>query len=225
MSVSLDGGAFSAPVAYASSVTITGIAGDGTHTVSVLVADRAGNTVVITRAFVLDSTPPAIASSLTAPANGAWYDVSQRLVLTYSATDASSGVASVKATIDGVAWATGGTVVGETLAAGIHTVVVTATDTAGNTSTSTSTITVRATVPGLQAAVSYGVSSGWITSSSVAATLQSDLSAAASALAANNHTAAKAALATFAKDAGNKAVLVAYATLLKGWAADLSATL
>jgi hypothetical protein len=225
MSVSLDGGAYSAPVAYSSTVTVTGIFGDGTHTVSVLVTDKAGNTVVVTRTFVLDTTGPGISSAISAPGNGAAYDISQKITLTYGATDPASGLASVSATIDGKAWASGTALAAFSLAAGAHTVVITATDAVGNVSTSTFTIIVHATVAGLQAAVTAGVSSGAITASSVASSLQADLTAAQNALAANNHPAAQTALASFVSHAGSNKITAAYAALLKAWAADLSAAL
>jgi hypothetical protein len=225
VSVSLDGGAYSAPVAYTANVSIAGLSANGTHTVSVMVTDKAGNSVIVSRTFTLDNTPPVISSSLTTPTNGTFYDISQKITLMFGATDAASGIATVQATLDGVAVTSGTAIVGETLAAGAHTVVITATDAVGNTSTSTVTFTVRATIAGLQAAVTYGVSSGYITSSSVASSMQSYLSAAQTALNANNHTLAKSDLASFVTQAGNKAVSSAYSTLLKGWANDLSSTL
>ena len=200
---------------------------DGVITLTVTETDPAGNPTVYTQSLVKDTTPPVIASSITAPSNGTRYDVTQSILVTFGATDAVSGVASVTATLDGVAIAGGTVIRAEALSAGTHAIVITSVDALGNTSTKTLTITVRATVTGLQGAVSYGVSNGWITSSSVASKLQSDLSAAAAALASNNHAAAKTALAAFASDitSNSKWIASSYATLLKGWAADLSSSL
>jgi len=87
---------------------------------------------------------------------------------------------------------------------------------------------VRATVSGLQSALGYGVNSGYISASSLASKLSSDLGSVQNALNAGNTAVAKTALATFVNDlqtANRHSVTAAYAALLQSWAVDLSGSL
>jgi FIMAH domain-containing protein len=154
--------------------------------------------------------------------------VGQSVTLTDSASDADN-VASLSAVLDGttaissrVAFNT------ETLAAGTHTIVITAKDGLGNVSTTTITLTVHATVGGLTTAVNDGVTHLQITSSTVATQLTAYLSSAQSALTAGNHTSAKSYLASFVayvQGQSGTTINAAYAALLVGWANDLIARL
>jgi len=126
----------------------TATAAIGTHTLSAVARDAAGNpttsaTITVT---VLDTSGPAV--SLTAPANGA--TVTGTVTVSASASD-NVGVAGVQFLLDGVnlgaedttspyavSWNTA------TATVGTHTLAAVARDAAGNTTTST---TITVTVP------------------------------------------------------------------------------
>jgi hypothetical protein len=226
MAFSVNGGAYSTPVAYGSTATVPLSGPDGLYTVSARITDYAGNSATFSQQVDLDRVPPVISYALTAPTNSGSYDVGKSITLTYAATD-SVGVASIGATVDGKSWSSGAAISTETLAAGSHTVVITATDNAGNTSQTTITITVHATIAGLLTASNDGYTKGNITSSSLLATLASDLNNAQAALNANNLTSAQSYVNKFASDlkSGSKNVNVSYYALLLGWATDLSGKL
>ncbi len=149
----LDGASLGAPVTaspYASSWDTTATTG-GSHTLTALATDAAGNTTTSTAVTVtVDNTPPTVA--ITAPANGA--DVGRTVNVTANASDNVS-VASVLFQLDGVnlgapvtaspytfSWNT------TTATGGTHTLTAVASDAAGNTTTSTAvTVTVDNTPP------------------------------------------------------------------------------
>ena len=106
---------------------------------------------------VADTTPPAI--SITSPESIDYAHVEQ-LTLAYSAVDEGSGLASVSATLDGVAVANDQTVQLLTLSLGTHTLVVTASDAAGNTATQSVSFTVVATLDSLIATVTLFTADG-----------------------------------------------------------------
>ncbi|HET7466406.1 MAG TPA: hypothetical protein VFL29_07050 [Candidatus Dormibacteraeota bacterium] len=201
---------------------------DGLYTIAVQVTSKAGNTATFTQQVRLDTTGPAVSYSLTAPTNGTSYDVGKLVTLTFSASDVDN-VASTAAVLDGTTAIGNGTAFNtETLAAGTHTIVITAKDGLGNTSTTTVTITVHATVSGLTTAVNDGRAAGKITSSTTQTQLLSYLSSAQSALNLNNHASAKTSLASFVSlDQAQSSITVfpPYDSLLAGWANDLIATL
>ena len=210
------------PYSTTTSLALTGA--DGLYTIAIKATTNAGYVGTYTKQVRLDRTGPTITSSATAPTNAGWYDVSQKITLTYSGTD-TDNVASIGATLDGTtAVATGGVINAETLSAGTHTVVITATDGVGNVSTTTITITVHATVGGLTTAVNDGVTAAKITSSTTSSQLLSYLSSAQAALTANNHVSAKSYLASFVSlDQAQSGLTVnaAYSALLAGWANEL----
>jgi len=226
MAFSVNGGAFGAPVAYAGTATVTLSGPDGLYTVSVRITDNAGNSATFSQQVYLTRVAPAISYTLTAPTNSGAYDLAKTITLTYAAT-ATSGVASITATLDSKSWSSGTAINTETLAAGNHTLVITATDNAGNTSQTTVTITVHATIAGLLTATSDGSAAGSITSTSLLNTLKTDLSNAQAAFNANNLTLAQSYINKYLSDlkAGSKNVSAAYYALLSGWASDLSARL
>jgi hypothetical protein len=166
MRVSVDGGTtWTAWQAYASSYSLTLPAPDATYNVVVQVADKAGNYVLTTRQVILDRTGPALAPSLSAPTNGTSYDVGARIALSFGASDLN-GIRSTTATVEGqTITANGGTVDVDVLAAGTHTITVTAVDNAGNVTTKTVTFTIHATPEGIQNALNDGIARGWVTAS------------------------------------------------------------
>src|SRR5258708_5707746 len=129
---------------YSVSWNTTGAA-NGSHTITAVARDAAGNrttsapvTVTVSNAPPPDTTPPAV--SITSPANGA--TVSATVTVTASASD-NVGVVGVQFSIDGadfgaedtsapysISWNTG------TASNGSHTIAAVARDAAGNRTTS-----------------------------------------------------------------------------------------
>ena len=131
------------------------VAAEGAHALAVSVTDRAGGSASATRTFTIDSTAPVL--SVTAPAHGSF--IRGPVVLSWSVTDANPGT-TVTATLDGAAFASGGSINAE----GAHTLVVTATDAAGNTAaTVTRTFTIDNTPPVLTVAAISGFVRGPVT--------------------------------------------------------------
>ena len=150
--------------------------------------------------------------------------------MTAGATDVDT-VASLKAVIDGtitVPIGTAFTIDGLGLAAGSHTLVITAIDGLGNVSTATYTFKVHATVVGLENALTDGLTRGQITTATAATALNSLLTTVATDVAGGHDAAAKTEMQAFitavAADSGST-VSAAYATLLENWAADLKPSL
>jgi outer membrane protein assembly factor BamB len=111
---------------------------DGPHTVTVTAADSVGDTATKQVSFTVDTTPPAV--SISQPASGAYTGTS--VTASFTATDSGSGIASVTCQLDGGAVSachSGQTFSG--LAAGAHTITVTATDAAGNVTVAHTTFT------------------------------------------------------------------------------------
>jgi hypothetical protein len=227
MAFSTNGGStYGALQPYSNTASVVLPSADGSYSIAVKVFDAAGNSVVVTKSARLDRTGPTITSSITAPTNAGSYDAGQLVTLTYGASDVDN-VASVGAKLDGVAITSGAAFNTETLTAGPHSIVITATDVLGNTSMTTITIQVHATVAGLTTAVTDGVTRAQITSAA-ATQLNSYLSSAQAALTANNHTSAKTYLAsfvTYAQAQSGTTINAAYAALLVAWANDLIARL
>jgi hypothetical protein len=217
------GSTYGVPQAYATAATLT-LGADGLYTIAIQVTSNAGNVAIFTKQVRLDRTGPAISYSITAPTNSGSYDVGQVVTLTDSASDVDN-VASLSAVLDGTTAITSGVAFNtETLAAGTHTIVITAKDGLGNVSTTTLTLTVHATIAGLTTAVNDGVTHSMILSSTVATQLKAYLSSAQSALTAGNHTLAKSYLAsfvTYVQQQSGITINAAYAALLVGWAQDL----
>jgi hypothetical protein len=161
IALSTDGAkTYGAPFAYSSKATVT-LGPDGLYTIAVRVTDVAGNAAVAMLPMRLDTTPPVITASLPAPTNGTFYDVGNKITLTYSATDVDNATTTV--VLDGKTAIVGGVIDIDTLTAGTHTIVVTATDGLGNTTTKTITFTIHATIQGLINAVNDGAARGLIT--------------------------------------------------------------
>ena len=224
MSISTDGGTtFTTPVAYASTASVTLPATNAIYTVVVHVTDAAGNQLSYSQTIRLDTVGPTVSSTLTAPTNNGSYDLGTNPTFAYSGSD-TDGVASISAKLDSATTiSSGGAINIYALAAGTHTLVITATDGVGNISTTTVTFQVHVTVPGLQNAVNYGASQGLI-SSSEQSTLLATLTSAKNALAANNTASAKTLLNQFVtqvQGANSRAITASFGSLLVGWAQDL----
>lgn len=96
------GEAWGAWTAYATSVTATLPAGEGTKTFEAQFADGAGNTTsTISDTIVLDTSPP---SGNVLILDGASFTNSAAVSLTLDASDAASGVANVRFSNDNVTW-------------------------------------------------------------------------------------------------------------------------
>jgi fibronectin type 3 domain-containing protein len=133
-----------------------GVQTDGVYVLQALATDEAGNVSPLSNSVTVtvDSTPPD--SSLTSPASGA--TVSGTVNVAASASDATSGVASVAFQVDGVTQTTDTAAPytfawnSAAVANGQHTLKEVATDVAGNQSNSSVTVNVQngtsATAPG-----------------------------------------------------------------------------
>ena len=151
-------------------------AANGTHTLTAIATDTAGNTATSSVTVTVNNTTPPVVT-ITAPANGA--AVSGTVTVTANATD-NVGVSGVQFTLDGAnlgsvvtgagptysySWNTSG------VANGSHTLGAVATDTTGNTATSSVSVTVsNAIVPPLIS----GVTAGTVTSSGATITWTTD---------------------------------------------------
>jgi hypothetical protein len=222
MAISTNGGSTYGPtIPYAATASVALPATDGLYTVAVNVTDAAGNSTVFTQAVRLDRTGPVTTYTITAPNNNGSYDVGRAIVLTYTTTDVDN-VASVQAVLDGtVLVANGGSLLPRWLAAGAHSIVITATDGMGNVSFTTISFQVHLTIAGFQMAASDTTQ---VTSSTTMSQLQSYLSSAQTALNANNHTLAKsylASLVSYVQTQSGLTITAPYATLMVGWANDL----
>lgn len=123
------------------SYTFTGLA-DGSHTVTLTAKDKAGHTSSGALTFRVDTTPPSV--TITAPTAGATVSTSD-VTITWTQSDAGSGVASAKISVDSGAFQDLGVVTSKTitgLADGQHTVTVRVTDVAGNTKDASVSFTV-----------------------------------------------------------------------------------
>ncbi len=100
---------------------------EGVHRVNVIALDAAGNVGWASVTYTVDNTPPVV--TITAPADGGYYQTATLPALAYTVTDNLDPAPSV--VVSG--WST---------AEGVHTVTVTATDAAGNVGSASVTYTV-----------------------------------------------------------------------------------
>lgn len=121
-------------VAFASGTPVTA---DGDDTLVVTATDRAGNATTATGTFHIDTVPPVV--TLGGFTDGAY--VNTAVTPTFVVTDLN--LATVTATLNGAAFASGTRVVAE----GHYTLVVTGVDKAGNSTTTTGAFTVDTTPP------------------------------------------------------------------------------
>jgi hypothetical protein len=226
LEISVDGGITWTPAEDYTATEAAALTGsDGVKTVAVRVTDAAGNAVVVTKQVRLDRSGPAITESgLT---DGSVYDLNQLIKITFGATDADN-VSSLAATLDAKAIASGTTLSTDTLTAGAHQLVITATDALGNKTTLTINFTIRVSTGGLTGAVNDGVSRGLV-DSSLGVQLNNAVGAAQSAINRGDKTGAKSQLQSFIakiqSNAGSKKIDAGYAAQLIGWANSLIAQL
>ena len=97
----------------------------------------------IRRTVSIDSTPPVLGTPVLKGTQGlaSWYTSSVGVSIT--ATDATSGIASIQYSVDGGGWQS----TAPTLTDGVHTVQIKATDNAGNVSSTSVSASVDATPP------------------------------------------------------------------------------
>ncbi|MBI3167837.1 MAG: Ig-like domain repeat protein [Chloroflexi bacterium] len=121
---------------------------DGAHTIQFRATDNAGNvTETAAQSINVDTVAPTLNLSTTGTTgNNGWYV--SAVTLTPTANDATSGLAALEVTTDGVTWSSVSGAI--TLNDGIYTVQFRATDQAGNISETTAQqIKVDATTPSL----------------------------------------------------------------------------
>jgi hypothetical protein len=213
MAVSINGGAYSSAVAYASSLGVSLAAGDGLYTVTVRLTDVAGNVGTYSQTVRLDTTGPVISSSLSAPQliSSGYYDGSADITISASATDVS-GVSSIQILLDSTTTVTNGAIDVDKLLAGTHTIKITAVDALGNTSTSTLTFYLHPSRKGIGNAVNEGVAAGLITSTEGSKLL--------SILNSTSYTLATDLNNFITEVSRQSGVTAAEATILNSWAKD-----
>jgi glucose/arabinose dehydrogenase/PKD repeat protein len=119
------------------------VGADGAHTVTYRATDAAGNVSEVGSSTVkVDATKPAV--NVLGVAGGGSYAQSDSAIVSFTGTDAGSGMGSTTATLDGNVFTSGTSVNFADLSVGEHVLVVTSTDVAGNVTTTTVTFTVTA---------------------------------------------------------------------------------
>ncbi|WXG42321.1 MAG: NosD domain-containing protein [Candidatus Freyarchaeum deiterrae] len=121
---------------------------DGSHTVDVMVFDLAGNNANASVFFTVDTTPPTV--SITSPTNDTLFNTSG-VTVTWTGSDALSGIAYFEVSTDGVNWSNVTTSFSYNftgLSDGSHTVDVRAWDLAGNNANASVSFTVASVQPG-----------------------------------------------------------------------------
>jgi len=222
LEISTDGGAtWSLLEDYTDAEAAQLVGADGVFTVAVRVTDAAGNSVVVTQQIRLDRSGPAI--NETGVTNGAVYDLGQKITLTFSASDAD-GVKTTTATLDAATALTSGmTILTNMLTAGVHSIVITATDGLGNTATMTVTFTIRVSTGGLQGAVSDGANRNLV-DRAMEVQLNNKLQSAQAAINRGDKASARSMLQAFidqVKSNAGKKIDAGYAAQLIGWASDI----
>ncbi len=162
----LDSGAY-APCT--TGYTFSGV-GDGTHTISVLGTDRAGNTATATRTFSVDATVPTV--TITSPLNGAYL----RSTSLSAAWTVSETGTTVQCKLDAASFASCTSPKAySALAQGSHSFTVKSTDGYGNVGTTVSSFTVDTSAPIVT--ISSPAAGQTITSSSVPVSFSANESA------------------------------------------------
>lgn len=124
---------------------------DGSHTVKITVEDNDGNSATSSQiSFITDTIAPTL--SVSNPATSGEYVSNASLMVTGSTSDSTSGVPTIKITLNGadqgsVTVSNGSFSKGITLINGSNTIVVTATDKAGRVTTITRTIVLDSSSP------------------------------------------------------------------------------
>lgn len=124
---------------------------DGAHTVKIEVKDNDGNSAASsTISFITDTIAPTL--NVTNPTESGAFVSNASMTVTGSTSDSTSGVPTIKITLNGtdqgtVTVSNGSFSKGITLINGANTIVVTATDKAGRVTTITRTITLDTSSP------------------------------------------------------------------------------
>lgn len=118
---------------------------EGAQVISATAKDKAGNITEISQTVKVDTTPPTLALSVSAPKTGldGWYV--SNVTVASSVSDAISGIALTEYRLDGGSWQTGDQLT--VSADGLHTVDFRTTDQAGNATTSSRSFKLDATRP------------------------------------------------------------------------------
>jgi hypothetical protein len=165
LEISINGGAFQ-PFANGTTMRMGDLGlGDGPATFSVRATDPCRTEIATDTTVVLDTTAPVVTYSQPA---AALYDTDDVSSIAYSANDgAGSGVASTSVTFDGAPSTNGAVLDMFFLPAGIHTMVVTATDNVGNSGQTPREFRLRATSVSLRNNVTRARQLGLIPSADV----------------------------------------------------------
>ena len=218
MRFSLDGGlTWTSWETYSTTKTVTAPTVNGTQLVIAQVSDRAGNVGSARDDIVITSAPTVITISLTGVACGCGsfgfsYDVAS-----------SARIVSTMATLDGAPISNRSLIDTFYLAAGAHTIVVTATDAAGKTTTTSQVFEVHMTIECLIAAVKRAVREGLV-SSEQEQPLLAKLEAAKASRDRGNVTPEINQLEAFIHDLAaqrGKKIAPSFSDRATGWAADL----
>jgi PKD repeat protein len=173
---------------------------DGEHTIEYRATDAADNISEIgSTTFAIDTTPAAVAAH--GVADGAAYGDSTTRTVSWTTTDATSGVASTSATLDGETITSGSEIRLWELELGEHALVVEATDEAGNVTEEGVTFTVETSLEDLAALVDRFRGDGRM-SKGAAIALQRQIDRAEKAVASGDTAEAVDALEQFVKLVG-----------------------
>jgi ElaB/YqjD/DUF883 family membrane-anchored ribosome-binding protein len=135
--------------------------------------DAAGNTATASVTGInVDKTAPTIA--ITSPTSTSYVNTVQ-FPITWTASDALSGLATQSATFDGAAVTNGQSINLLNQTIGTHTVTVTATDNAGNVKTTTASFFIVVTATSLSNTIDSLLASGGITNAGQANSLKAKL--------------------------------------------------
>jgi cytochrome c len=175
---SVDGGAWTP---YTEPVDVSG---DGTHTVAYRSTDEAGNAETEKAATIrIDGAKPTVLVS--GIADGQVYGDSQDLRISWQAVDPTSGVKTLRGTLDGAGYTSGVLQALYELPLGTHALKVTAVDNAGNRTVQTVTFGITTSTRDLANLVDRFHAVGWL-NQATANTLQSQLTKARKAEANGN---------------------------------------
>jgi hypothetical protein len=197
---------------------------DGVKTVIAQVADAAGNVGTGSDSIVLAIPPPTIV--VTGIGAGQSCDLCSTLFVKITATAPSAaGAIVVAATLDGQAFALPGTIDPFLLAAGIHTLRVSAQDQYGRESVQVISFSVHASIEGLICAVQRAVAEGLV-APELATSLLAKLNAARASRDRGNPTPEINQLEAFTHQLAaqrGKKIATAFADRATGWTTDLIA--
>ncbi|MSR70683.1 hypothetical protein EXS62_01450 [Candidatus Kaiserbacteria bacterium] len=133
------------PVGINWSAAVTDALTDGTYTIVTSSTSTEGKTGSATASYLVDTTAPAV-SITSGPADGS-YASTTLAEFYFTATD--TNLLNITCAWDGAATSTCSTSASSTLAQGVHTFTLTATDTVGNAASTTRSVTIDTTAPTL----------------------------------------------------------------------------